>query len=327
MDFIMAFMTQAAAQKVPLGLLLLAQLLFTAPVYAAGSAASPDEAKALYSEGSAQYALGHFREALVVFEKLYLSTQLPALLFNIAQCHRQLRDFEHAAITFRSFIRLAPESSQAADAKVLLAQVEEALRAQASAQTRPPLGQIAQEVPAAGVEKTPPDNARPLPGVPSEAQASENQKPSRTSSGSSALPLSPGPARPDLAQDVATAPRKATPAADEAALKSAASSAKPATGRAAAAPLAAVQAQPGPAPRGQRAIWVAGAGAVVLGAGGVFGLLSKSTISDLTGAPHSRDSIASLQGQLDRQAAAANVLFAVGGVLLAAGGALYALRF
>ncbi len=108
--------------------------------------ASSDDVKTLYNEGSAQYALGHFKDALADFEKVYLMKRLPALLFNIAQCHRQMKNFEEAAVTFRSFIRLAPDSPQVGNARELLSQVEEAIRAQRAAQTTPPLDQNGRDV-------------------------------------------------------------------------------------------------------------------------------------------------------------------------------------
>src|SRR5471030_2161526 len=64
------------------------------------------EAKAAYDRAEADYQLGHFREALGNYEAAYHLRPKAALLFNIAQCHRQMEAFAMAAKTYRSFIRL-----------------------------------------------------------------------------------------------------------------------------------------------------------------------------------------------------------------------------
>src|SRR5439155_18316431 len=61
-------------------------------------------------DAEAQFNMGNYAEALAQFQSLYRRTGKPALLFDIAQCHRQLGDLEKAAINYRSFIRLDPEN-------------------------------------------------------------------------------------------------------------------------------------------------------------------------------------------------------------------------
>jgi tetratricopeptide (TPR) repeat protein len=78
-------------------------------------------------EADAEYNLGHYREALTKFEAVYKAKPLPALLYNIAQCHRQLGDLRQALVTYKSFIRLDPENPNAQRAKELVPQVEDAL--------------------------------------------------------------------------------------------------------------------------------------------------------------------------------------------------------
>lgn len=104
----------------------------------ADSADESASAAALYRAGNAEYSLGHYREALDRFERAFRIKQVPAMLFNIAQCHRQLKQFEQASITYTAFLRLAPTSPQAGLARSLLEQVEQAVRAQESARRAPP---------------------------------------------------------------------------------------------------------------------------------------------------------------------------------------------
>jgi tetratricopeptide (TPR) repeat protein len=249
---------------------------------AAAPAATPakppalaDDAKALYDEGSGQYALGHFQEALKDFERVYLLKRLPALLFNIAQCHRQMKNFEEAAVTLRSFIRLAPDSPQIKNARELLKQVEEAQRAQKAAQTMPPLDENGRDV-----------------------------------SGESPLAAKPVEARPAPKTEPAVVTSQAKPA--------------PAPAPA----VAVVEATPPPPAHKPFYAWISGGAAVAaLGAGAVFGIMAKGTASDLTSSPHSRADITDMQSKLSSQAGTANALFIAGGVLAAASGALFVMRY
>lgn len=46
------------------------------------------EARRLYAEGKAEYAQGHYAEAVALFERSYALSESSALLFNMAQAHR-----------------------------------------------------------------------------------------------------------------------------------------------------------------------------------------------------------------------------------------------
>ena len=104
--------------------------------------AQPDPAvelaRSLYEKGQRQYDLGHFADARQLFESAYETRAAPALLFNIAQCHRKLGDLRKAASLYASFLRADPENRSAPIAQDLLQQVEEALRRESSARPAPP---------------------------------------------------------------------------------------------------------------------------------------------------------------------------------------------
>jgi tetratricopeptide (TPR) repeat protein len=76
-------------------------------------AAEPSsEAKRLYAEGKAEYAQGHYAEAVALFEQSYALTQSPALLFNMAQAHR-LAGPEHcsdALALYKSYMASSPNA-------------------------------------------------------------------------------------------------------------------------------------------------------------------------------------------------------------------------
>jgi len=79
-----------------------------------------------------------YPEALESFENAYEKKPVPALLFNIAQCHRQMGHLEQAARVYRSYLRSDPPEGAARQARELLAKVEEALSKQNSAVQSPP---------------------------------------------------------------------------------------------------------------------------------------------------------------------------------------------
>jgi len=104
------------------------------------AAADPalEEAKALFGEAQGLYDLGRFDEALEVYSKAYEVKPLPAFLFNIAQCHRNLENWERAVFFFRRFLEAKPETPNRAEVEALvlkleakLAEIEEAERAEA----------------------------------------------------------------------------------------------------------------------------------------------------------------------------------------------------
>src|SRR5205814_6984591 len=104
--------------------------------------AQPDPAvelaRSLYEKGQRQYDLGHFADARQLFESAYQAKAAPALLFNIAQCHRKLGDLRDAAALYSSFLRADPENRSAPLARDLLHQVEEAFQREAEARPAPP---------------------------------------------------------------------------------------------------------------------------------------------------------------------------------------------
>ena len=77
------------------------------------AAAEPSaEARRLYAEGKAEYAQGHYTEAVTLFERSYALSESAALLFNMAQAHR-LAGPEHcsdAVALYKSYLAAEPEA-------------------------------------------------------------------------------------------------------------------------------------------------------------------------------------------------------------------------
>ena len=82
-------------------------------VSASAAAAEPSaEARRLYAEGKAEYAQGHYAQAITLFERSYALSESPALLFNMAQAHR-LAGPEHctdAVALYKSYLSAQPDA-------------------------------------------------------------------------------------------------------------------------------------------------------------------------------------------------------------------------
>src|SRR2546423_10312666 len=85
-----------------------------------------DPALAHFNAAQSAYNLGRFDEALEGYTKSYELKHLPALLFNIAQCHRQLSHFERAAFFYRRYLALSPRAPKNASlVESLIAEMDE----------------------------------------------------------------------------------------------------------------------------------------------------------------------------------------------------------
>jgi tetratricopeptide (TPR) repeat protein len=98
--------------------LLLGALLVTASAQAAPkrpAAPAYDQkqekaARAHFERAEKAFNLGHFDAALTSYQAAYEVLPLPAFLFNIAQCHRNLRNREQAVFFYQRYLSLAPDA-------------------------------------------------------------------------------------------------------------------------------------------------------------------------------------------------------------------------
>lgn len=101
--------------------------------WAARAEAAPssiDRAKALVREAELKYKLGRFDEALASYTKAYEQHPAAALLFNIGQCHRQLKNYERAVFFFEGFLRETGPGPNRKLATELIAEAERELEEQ-----------------------------------------------------------------------------------------------------------------------------------------------------------------------------------------------------
>ncbi len=68
------------------------------------------------------YKLGRFDEALAEYSAAYELFPAPPLLFNLAQCHRNLKHWERAVFFFEGYLRARPDAKNRALVEELLAE-------------------------------------------------------------------------------------------------------------------------------------------------------------------------------------------------------------
>lgn len=97
----------------------------TAEAAAKGPARAGIRARNEFRQGQRQAELGHFEEAIAAFERAYELKPLPAILFNIGQCHKYLGRYERAIYFFETYLRTEPSAPVR---KTVEAELEEARR-------------------------------------------------------------------------------------------------------------------------------------------------------------------------------------------------------
>jgi len=115
-------MSRSLAAPLPVLLLLLA----ASPRASADGAASrpPDkEARERFQRAELAFNVGKFSDALTEYQAAYEAKPLPGFLFNIAQCHRNLHNYEEAQFFYRRYLALAPDSADRATVEGLVAEM------------------------------------------------------------------------------------------------------------------------------------------------------------------------------------------------------------
>lgn len=96
-------------------------LLFVGIAYA-----DPAEraAKRHFDRGQKFFALGKFEEALDQYQQAYDAKPFPDFLFNIGQCHRNLKNYDAAIFSFKKYLKLAPDADNRDQVEEYIADLE-----------------------------------------------------------------------------------------------------------------------------------------------------------------------------------------------------------
>ena len=164
-------------------LALAVSLVLSRPALAADERDAKAQARAEVTKATLHYKLGRFEEALAAYTRAYELFESPALLFNIAQCHKNLRNHERAIFFFQGYLREETDPKRRVLAEDLLAKSRAELQRQRS---EPP---------------PPPPLPIPLPAPPVGAEVSKAEPP-KSLDLSGRDPAAAGPAPGVLAQEV-----------------------------------------------------------------------------------------------------------------------------
>jgi tetratricopeptide (TPR) repeat protein len=108
-------------------------LLLVASV-AVGQPKSPsgtEDAKTHFKEAEILYRLGDYEQALEKYKLAYKSSQASGLLYNMAQCQRNLGRYDEALRSYRLYLQDTPNSPYRANVEKMIAEMEERAAKQA----------------------------------------------------------------------------------------------------------------------------------------------------------------------------------------------------
>jgi tetratricopeptide (TPR) repeat protein len=123
--------------KRPLAALLVAAF-FSAGLAGLPAPAHADErsARAHFDEAESLYAEGDFEAALAEYQAAFAAAPLPAIMFDIAQCQRNLDHHSEAIFAFRRYLALDPDAPNREAVLKLVSELEHKRDRQAA--LRPP---------------------------------------------------------------------------------------------------------------------------------------------------------------------------------------------
>jgi len=139
------------------------QLILIALVLLSGVAAADEltEAEQLYNEGQAAFDAKRLDEAVVAWERSYVLSNEPALLFNIGQAYRQRAkagDCTKALANYRKFVELDAASEQRPVAEGFMADLRACVAREAPTPIAVPVAVAVSAIPVETPIATPPVN-------------------------------------------------------------------------------------------------------------------------------------------------------------------------
>jgi tetratricopeptide (TPR) repeat protein len=107
-----------------------------------GLARAEKDARTLFQEANAHFAVGEFNEAGEKYQQAYKQKQDPALLYNAAQAFRLGGNNEKALVLYKNYVMFYPRERNVDDVKNQIAKLKEAIAAQEQAKTAPPINTV-----------------------------------------------------------------------------------------------------------------------------------------------------------------------------------------
>jgi hypothetical protein len=139
------------------------------------------QARELYERAEKSFNVGKFAEALTDYQAAYEAKPLPGFLFNIAQCYRNMGNYERARFFFRRYLAVEPHAPNHRRVEELIAEMSKQIEAQAASGA------------AAPSTSPPPADQKPVEQKAAEAKP-EEAKPVESKTPESTTPVEPAPA-------------------------------------------------------------------------------------------------------------------------------------
>ena len=108
----------------PVRLLLVLIVTLLATRVAHAEDPSTKSAKRHFDRGQKLFNLGKFDEALDEYQQAYEAKEIPAILFNIGQCYRNLGDYDAAVFSFKKYLKLEPDAENREQVEEYITELE-----------------------------------------------------------------------------------------------------------------------------------------------------------------------------------------------------------
>jgi tetratricopeptide (TPR) repeat protein len=123
----------------PVRAAVLGAVLVVATLLSASARAGDEkEARRLFERAELSFNVGKFGEALTDYQAAYEAKPLPGFLFNIAQCYRNMGNFERARFFFRRYLALEPRAPNRHRVDELIDEMSKQLEAKPADASPPP---------------------------------------------------------------------------------------------------------------------------------------------------------------------------------------------
>ncbi len=170
--------------KIKTGAFLISLLALSATARGADRSA---EARQLFNEANAQFAIGEFKNAGEKYQAAYVIKQDPALLYNAAQAFRLAGDNEKALVLYKNYLQFYPREKNIEEVRGQIAKLKEAIAAQEKARTSPPTTTAEHVIPMGG-------NRQPIDSGPTTPATTSGALPTSTTTTTASTPVEPPPA-------------------------------------------------------------------------------------------------------------------------------------
>ena len=102
-----------------------APVSFAPAAYAQSDDPDLTAARKHFKRGEKLFALGRFADALDAYEAAFEAKALPDCLFNGAQCHRHLGNYDQALFRYRKYLKLQPDAHNRTAVEELIEELEQ----------------------------------------------------------------------------------------------------------------------------------------------------------------------------------------------------------